>query len=82
MENFYPSFLEHAGTKIGTSRGRRDELDALLDNEINHICALHERKCHVHTKGLIGHFVHLGDFDFNRIEIPRGRLDDAHRTCV
>ena len=71
MENFYPSFLEHASAKIGTSRGRRDKFDALLDYKIDHVGTLHKRERHVHTKGLIGHFVHLGDFAFDRLKVTR-----------
>ena len=87
-----PKGLSVISCILATSN-RIDELDALLDNEINHICALHERKCHVHTEGLVGHFVHLGDFTITgsvkvtllnhrhtmhrNVPLSRDRLDDA-----
>ena len=71
VENFNPRLLKNTCTEIRASRGRRDEFDALLDYEIDHVGTLNKRERHVHTKRLIGHFVHLGHFAFDRLKVTR-----------
>jgi len=82
MEDFDTCFLKDLRTEIRTTRGCSDKLDALLDNEINHVCPFNKRERHVHTKGLIGQLMHLAHFFLNGIEFTRGCFDDAHGTSV
>ena len=82
MEDFDTCFLKDLRTEIRTTRGCSNELNALLDNEINHVCPFNKRKRHVHTKGLVRQLMHLAHFFLNSIEFTRGCFDDAHSTGV
>lgn len=69
-------------TNRWTARRSGYEFDALLNDKINNVGALHIRQRNVHAEGFSGevpHFAHLG---LDGVEFPRSSFDDTHSSSI